>query len=237
MRSPRPFARCSPRTAETVATFVLIHGAGDVGWYWHLVEAELRTRGHDAVAPDLPCDDDSAGLSEYADASSRRSATRRSDRGGAVLRWFHGAVRLRSDRGGPPRAGRPDDPVARPGPERVLGEHGYQQEGGTTPEDPIALFYHDVPPELASEALTRGAHSPKHESTSHAPRGVAGRAHADPPVSLRRSLPGHVHPPGRPRAPGHHTGRDRRRPLRRAQSPDRAGRRLESYLVAIHERP
>jgi len=51
-----------------MATFVLIHGAGDVGWYWHLVEAELRSRGHDTVAPDLPCDDDSAGLSEYADA-------------------------------------------------------------------------------------------------------------------------------------------------------------------------
>jgi pimeloyl-ACP methyl ester carboxylesterase len=50
-----------------VATFVLIHGAGDVGWYWHLVAAELRRRGHDVVAPDLPCDDDSAGLSEYAD--------------------------------------------------------------------------------------------------------------------------------------------------------------------------
>ena len=51
-----------------MATFVLIHGAGDVGWYWHLVEAELRERGHDTVAPDLPCDDDSAGLAEYADA-------------------------------------------------------------------------------------------------------------------------------------------------------------------------
>lgn len=50
-----------------MATFALIHGAGDVGWYWHLVEAELGERGHDVVAPDLPCDDDSAGLSEYAD--------------------------------------------------------------------------------------------------------------------------------------------------------------------------
>lgn len=47
-----------------MATFVLIHGSGDVGWYWHLVEAELRSGGHDTVAPDLPCDDDSAGLSE-----------------------------------------------------------------------------------------------------------------------------------------------------------------------------
>ena len=51
-----------------MATFVLIHGGGDVGWYWHRVEAELRRRGHDSVAPDLPCDDESAGLSEYADA-------------------------------------------------------------------------------------------------------------------------------------------------------------------------
>ena len=51
-----------------MATFVLIHGGGDVGWYWHLLEAELRSRGHDVVAPDLPCDDDSAGLGEYADA-------------------------------------------------------------------------------------------------------------------------------------------------------------------------
>ena len=50
-----------------MATFVLIHGAGDVGWYWQLVEAELRERGHDVVAPDLPCDDDAAGLPEYAD--------------------------------------------------------------------------------------------------------------------------------------------------------------------------
>ena len=30
-----------------MTTFALIHGAGDVGWYWHLVEAELRARGHD----------------------------------------------------------------------------------------------------------------------------------------------------------------------------------------------
>jgi hypothetical protein len=51
-----------------MSTFVLIHGAGDVGWYWHLVEVGLRRRGHDAVAPDLPCDDDAAGLPEYADA-------------------------------------------------------------------------------------------------------------------------------------------------------------------------
>ena len=50
-----------------MATYVLIPGAGGDSWYWHLVVPELRGRGHDVVAPDLPCDDDSAGLSEYAD--------------------------------------------------------------------------------------------------------------------------------------------------------------------------
>ena len=49
------------------ATFAFIHGAGDVGWYWHLVEADLRGRGHETVAPDLPIEDDRAGLTEYAD--------------------------------------------------------------------------------------------------------------------------------------------------------------------------
>src|SRR4051812_28322229 len=50
-----------------MATFAFIHGGGDVGWYWHLVEPVLRERGHDVVAPDLPCDDDNATLWDYAD--------------------------------------------------------------------------------------------------------------------------------------------------------------------------
>src|SRR5215207_1938610 len=50
-----------------MATYVLIHGAGDSAWYWHLVASELRERGNDVAAVDLPCDDESAGLSEYAD--------------------------------------------------------------------------------------------------------------------------------------------------------------------------
>jgi pimeloyl-ACP methyl ester carboxylesterase len=52
--------------AEPVATFVLIHGAGSDGWYWHLVVPELEARGHTALAPDLPCDDDDADFTDYA---------------------------------------------------------------------------------------------------------------------------------------------------------------------------
>ena len=51
-----------------MATYVLIHGAGDSAFYWHLLAPELRERGHEVVAMDLPCDDESAGLSEYTDA-------------------------------------------------------------------------------------------------------------------------------------------------------------------------
>jgi pimeloyl-ACP methyl ester carboxylesterase len=51
-----------------MSTFALIHGAASDSWYWHLVVPELRKRGHDVVAPDLPSDDDTAGLAEYTDA-------------------------------------------------------------------------------------------------------------------------------------------------------------------------
>ena len=53
---------------HVMATYVLIHGAGSDSWYWHLVAPALRARGHDIVTVDLPCDDDAAGLAEYADA-------------------------------------------------------------------------------------------------------------------------------------------------------------------------
>jgi pimeloyl-ACP methyl ester carboxylesterase len=52
----------------TMATYALIHGAGDSAWCWHLVAGELRERGHDVVAVDLPCEDESAGWWEYAGA-------------------------------------------------------------------------------------------------------------------------------------------------------------------------
>jgi pimeloyl-ACP methyl ester carboxylesterase len=49
-------------------TYVLIPGAGGAAWYWHRVVAELQQRGRPAVAVDLPGDDDTVGLPEYADA-------------------------------------------------------------------------------------------------------------------------------------------------------------------------
>ena len=62
-----------------MATFAMIHGAGSDAWYWHLVEPELRRYGHDVVAPNLPCEDDSAGLDEYTDVVVDAIGDRRGD--------------------------------------------------------------------------------------------------------------------------------------------------------------
>jgi pimeloyl-ACP methyl ester carboxylesterase len=53
------------------SSFVLIPGAGGMAWYWHQVEPFLEQAGHEAIAVDLPADDDRAGLSDYADVVAR----------------------------------------------------------------------------------------------------------------------------------------------------------------------
>ncbi|WP_327139003.1 alpha/beta hydrolase [Nocardia sp. NBC_01327] len=48
-----------------MATYVLIPGAGSDSSYWYLVTPLLQALGHEVVAPDLPCEDENAGLAEY----------------------------------------------------------------------------------------------------------------------------------------------------------------------------
>jgi pimeloyl-ACP methyl ester carboxylesterase len=50
-----------------VTSVALIPGAGGLGWYWHLVERDLRDRGYDAFAVDLAALG-RTGLPAYADA-------------------------------------------------------------------------------------------------------------------------------------------------------------------------
>ena len=80
-----------------MATYVLIHGAGSDAWYWHLVTPQLEARGHDVVAVDLPCDDDSAGLDEYTDVVVDAIGDRRDvDRRRPVAGRVHRAVGVRT---------------------------------------------------------------------------------------------------------------------------------------------
>ena len=46
--------------------FALIPGAGGTAWYWHRVAPLLAAAGHQVIAADLPADDETAGLPEYA---------------------------------------------------------------------------------------------------------------------------------------------------------------------------
>jgi pimeloyl-ACP methyl ester carboxylesterase len=142
-----------------MATFVLIHGGGDVGWSWHLVEAELRVRGHDVVAPDLPCEDDSAGFSEYADAVLDAIGNR-----GELVVVGHSlggfTAPLVCDRTAVELlvlvAGMIPAPGERAG--KWWANTGYEQERREVYDDELALYFHDVPPELAAEALRRERH-------------------------------------------------------------------------------
>jgi pimeloyl-ACP methyl ester carboxylesterase len=143
-----------------VATYALIHAARDVGWYWHLVAAELRELGHDAVAPDLPCDDDSAGLWDYAqtvidaigEPGENGPLVVAAQSAGAftaplvcerlpveLLVLVAGLVPL------PGEVGRD-----------WWTNTGYEPERGEWWGDDRATFYHDVPPDLAAEAMRRG---------------------------------------------------------------------------------
>jgi SAM-dependent methyltransferase len=147
-----------------LSTFVLIHGAGDVGWYWHRVEAELRARGHDVVAPDLPAGDESLQLDDYADAVVAAVADRRDLI--VVAQSFGGftaplvAVRLPVDAlvfvaGMIPSPGEtPNDWWDRTGYRKAVTEQAARDGGATGNQDPYVSFYHDVPRELAAQALS-----------------------------------------------------------------------------------
>lgn len=139
-----------------MSTYVLIHGAGDVGWYWHLVESELRERGHDVVAPDLPADDDAASLSDYADTVVD-AIDNRTDLI-VVAHSFGGYTapivcdRLPVDlmvlvAAMVPAPGEPAN--------EMFANTGYTQPEQEDSSD-LAVFYHDVEPELAREALSKG---------------------------------------------------------------------------------
>jgi pimeloyl-ACP methyl ester carboxylesterase len=133
-----------------VATFALIHGGGGTAWDWHLVVPALRARGHDPVAVDLPCEDESAGWPEYA-ATVVRAVGDRSDLVvlGHSLGGFTAplvSARLRVELLVLIAA-------MIPSPGELFSDwwrnSGYEDSGCDD------AFYHDVPPALAAEARRR----------------------------------------------------------------------------------
>jgi len=152
-----------------MTTFVLIPGAGGNAWYWHLLVDELTDRGHDAMAVDLPADDDTAGLAEYADVVVETIG----DRTGLVvvaqsMAGFTAPLvcdRVRVDllvllTAMIPMPGEsPGEWWANTGHDRAMAEQSARD--GTpstldTAEDLEAIFFHDVPPDITAEAMRGG---------------------------------------------------------------------------------
>lgn len=150
-----------------MATYVLIHGAGSDSFYWHWVTPELRARGHDVVAPDLPVADDAAGLPEYADAvveaigdrtdlvmvaqsMSGFTAPMVCERVPVDLLILVAAMVPAPGES----AGEWWDNTGQPQARRALNEReGLPTEGEF---DPMVTFFHDVPAEVTAEVFARG---------------------------------------------------------------------------------
>lgn len=160
--------------SAAVTTFVLIHGAADVGWSWHLVAEELRAHGHDVIAPDLPCEDRSAGLPEFADAveeaigAATGEMTTGTRRDLVVVGHSFGAFTapLIADRLPvaelvyvaamiPAPGERPADWWEHTGYAAAVAEQAARDGGLTESEDPYVSFLNGVPRELAQEAMQR----------------------------------------------------------------------------------
>ena len=151
----------SPSTLDAT-TYVLIHGGGGSAWDWHLLAPELRARGAEAVAMDLPSDDESAGLSEYADAVVDAVG----DRTGLVVvaHSFGGFTAPLVCARLPVEllvlvAAMVPTPGETPNDYWVNTEHGKAFREQTGHDGGMeAIFYHDVAPELAAEAMKRERH-------------------------------------------------------------------------------
>ena len=148
-----------------MATFALIHGGGDVGWYWHLVEAELRARGHRTAAPDLPNEDDTATLDDYAAAVAAAAADHQDL---VIVGQSYGAfsATLAASRlpaqllvllaGMIPLPGEtPGQWWANTGYREAAEEQARLDGGRTGNDDPLITYYNGVPRPLAEEALRR----------------------------------------------------------------------------------
>jgi pimeloyl-ACP methyl ester carboxylesterase len=150
-----------------MATYVLIHGAGSDGWYWHLVVPELEARGHEVVTMDLPCDDDTAGLAEYTDTVVD-AIGERTDLVVVAQSLAGFTAPLVCERvevdvmvlvaAMVPRPGEiPNDWWANTGWEAA--QRAQSEREGRRPDrafDVIETFFHDVPPDVTAEAMARG---------------------------------------------------------------------------------
>lgn len=153
----------------TRLTFLLIPGAGGSAWYWHLVEPELRQRGHDVVSVCLPAADDEAGLPEYADAVVRAVGDRAGANLGVVAQSMAGftaplvcerlsvALLVLLNAMIPKPGETPGQWWANTGHEEARRQKKLRDRRPADAEfDPLIDFFHDVPQHVVDAALAQG---------------------------------------------------------------------------------
>jgi pimeloyl-ACP methyl ester carboxylesterase len=153
--------------ATPPVTFALIPGAGGDAWYWHRLVPELEGLGHRAVAIELPAEDDTAGLADYAQVvvdalgDDDPVAIVAQSMGGLtaplvcarrtvdLVVLVNAMIPLPGETGAEwwPATGQP-----------AARERYAVAEGRTPPDgvDPMEDFLHDLPPAVLEEALRRG---------------------------------------------------------------------------------
>jgi pimeloyl-ACP methyl ester carboxylesterase len=149
-----------------MATYALIPGGGGDPWEWHRLARELADRSQEALAIRLPAEDDSAGWAEYADAVVGALGDRRdivvvaASMGGftapivCTRRPVELLVLLNA------MIPVPGETFYSWGPNTGSGDarRAYHASIGLEPtkaDDDAAIYYHDLPAELAAEAQAR----------------------------------------------------------------------------------
>ncbi|GAB0108012.1 alpha/beta fold hydrolase [Nocardia sp. JMUB6875] len=176
---------------DVMATFLLVHGGGDIGWFWHLVEERLRARGHETIAPDLPSGNDEATLDDYVSVLIEAAADR-SDL--VIVGHSYGAytataaatrlpTRLLVLLAGmiPAPGESPNDWWSNTGYSEAVKEQAALDDGRTGNDDPYISFYNGVPRPLAEEALRRAEHRSESPVVAETPWPL----HAWPPIPTR----------------------------------------------------
>ncbi len=147
---------------------LLIPGAGGSAWYWHRVVPLLERAGVEAIAVELPADDEDADLLTYADVAS--VAAMDTDGPLTVVAQSMGAMTAPIVAERLPTASlillNPMVPTPRESPGNWWANTGQKQAQvdyfrdiglGRTEFDFVEDFFHDVPAAVREEALSRPA--------------------------------------------------------------------------------
>jgi pimeloyl-ACP methyl ester carboxylesterase len=143
--------------------FLFVPGAGGVAWYWHRVVPLLEEAGHEAIAVDLPGDDDRASLSAYVDRILEAIGTRQvvlvvQSLGGFTAPLVCARVRVRMLVFVNAMIPVPGETAGEwwDNTEAIAARRAAADRGGYSTEFDLATYFlHDLPPEIIEQGEAR----------------------------------------------------------------------------------